>query len=124
MYQVLYPCILNSSSLHINIYRQREWVFLDNARFYPSPSAGPHFPTLDEIGEQLEEIRLDEEWFLHPKHTRALRRSQKWHERCGRSSGDHTAEESQDSGLEMEGQALLPSLPEEGCFRKLAPFWK
>lgn len=115
----LYRRISNSSPLHLNIYRQRAWVFLDDGRLYPSSGAGPHFPTRDELDELSAEIRLDSEWFMYPFRTRALHRSQKWHdEQHGMSSDNQTATRPQDSELETS------SPTEERYFRNPVRFWR
>ncbi|KAK2007154.1 hypothetical protein LZ32DRAFT_641459 [Colletotrichum eremochloae] len=62
------------------IYQQRAWVFLDDARLYPSPSpdAKPHFPTEDDIlNEQFDNTKQDEDWFTYPHQTQARHRSLK-----------------------------------------------
>ncbi|UPK94945.1 hypothetical protein LCI18_005880 [Fusarium solani-melongenae] len=110
MYQLLHTQLSGHSSLHANIYRQRAWTFFDDDRFYPSSGGvGPHFPTLDELGEPLSETGEYEEWFSNPKRARALHRSQKWHdERVGKAYGVRRPHEPQNAKMEMAPQAPLP----------------
>ncbi|KAK1997179.1 hypothetical protein LX36DRAFT_83913 [Colletotrichum falcatum] len=51
MYQILHPRLTSKVDIQRKIYRQRAWVFFDDARFYPvpSPDAKPHFPTEDDM---------------------------------------------------------------------------
>ncbi|KZL76575.1 hypothetical protein CT0861_05703 [Colletotrichum tofieldiae] len=125
MYQMLYPLISDSFQMHKNIYRQRAWVFFDDARFYLSHGSKPHFPTRNELEkEQSDTIGLDEGWFLNPAHTRALHRSQKWHdEQRGRFPDEREVEKPQDSELDKEHQVSLPSVIDVRYFSILRPFW-
>ncbi|KAF5012264.1 hypothetical protein FDECE_1645 [Fusarium decemcellulare] len=120
MYQLLRPRINRHYPLHKNIYRQRAWVFLDDARFYPSASAEPHFLTSDKLLAGI--IIPGEGWPLGPGKERAVRRSRKWHdERRGVFSRDEGV---QSSARETTCQDLLPTLTEEKFSGTFAPFWR
>ncbi|KAH7148234.1 hypothetical protein EDB81DRAFT_932578 [Dactylonectria macrodidyma] len=128
MYQLLYPRIADTSTLHRNIYRQRAWVFFDDARLYPTSSPGPHFPTSDDLEELSMEEAGNEQWFSNPGAVRAQHRSRKWHDKqCWGVHNDQRVNEPQDLDREMEHLVPLPPLSlqsEEGIFGELAPFWQ
>ncbi|KAI5458480.1 hypothetical protein BGZ63DRAFT_362772 [Mariannaea sp. PMI_226] len=107
MYQVLFQLIEEDSGLVQDIYRQRAWVFLDDARAYPPSSLVLHFPTSDELDE-LEAQRStvgcdDRSLYLYPGLTRAQHRSQEWHEKRRLiADDDQWASHSSDSDLDTE----------------------
>ncbi|KDN68127.1 hypothetical protein CSUB01_10907 [Colletotrichum sublineola] len=132
-------------------YQQRAWVFLDDARFYPSPShsnpwqifgwvlvdrAGfrispssemPHFPTRSEYSDQRRGSYRYEDNPEALDELRAQHRSQKWHdEQGGISPGSAKAENPQDSKLEKEHQVSLPSILSVNGrhVSTLCPFWE
>ncbi|KAH7017190.1 hypothetical protein EDB80DRAFT_873919 [Ilyonectria destructans] len=110
LYQELYPRLTYNQPLQLEIYRQRAWVFLDDARF--SFGSSPHFPTSDELDSQSIELAKIEEWFLNPHPTRARNRSQKWHDEQRASvDNDQRVNDAQASGLKMECQTPLIPLP-------------
>ncbi|KPM35937.1 hypothetical protein AK830_g10645 [Neonectria ditissima] len=114
----------DGNDLQQHIYRQRAWVFLDDARLYPSFSLAPHFPTSDEIVAQNTITMASEEWFMGPLHTRARHRSRKWHEKGPLSVDDN---QYQDSELEAEYEDPLPPLfvrSEQTRSGQLARFWR
>lgn len=82
MYRMLHPQMIFHNDTLAATYEQRTWVFLDDARFYPSLSANarPHFPTKEEaLDERFKTIQKDEDYWDHPWQARARHRSQKWH---------------------------------------------
>ncbi|KAK8108983.1 hypothetical protein PG984_014784 [Apiospora sp. TS-2023a] len=126
MYRMLYSRIQPRYQLQRRMYRQRAWVFLDNARFYPSSVGKPHFPTPYDLDQELDEAGLDEGWLTNPAQARALGRlgrSQKWDdEQCLGSPDDSKMGVSQDSDPEEERNAPLPDVA-AGRFRISRPFW-
>lgn len=126
LYQELYPRLTYDLPLQLKIYRQRAWVFLDDARFCFGVSS--HFPTSDELDNQSSELAKNEEWFLDPYPIRARNRSQKWHDKRRASvNNDERVNDPQTAGLKMECQTPLIPLPPasvEERFGNLAPFWQ
>lgn len=105
IYQMLHPQMIFHYDTLATTYEQRAWVFLDDARFYPSLSANarPHFPTKEEaFGERFKTIQKDEDYWDHRWQARARHRSQKWHNEM--SPTKTKPEDHQDLELEEECQ--------------------
>ncbi|EXF85198.1 hypothetical protein CFIO01_03269 [Colletotrichum fioriniae PJ7] len=103
MYRMLHPQMIFHYGTLATTYEQRAWVFLDDARFYPSPSANArsHFPTEEEaLDERFKTIQKDEDCWDHPWQARARHQSQKWHNEM--SPTNTKPEDYQDSELEEE----------------------
>ncbi|KAK8057349.1 hypothetical protein PG996_011286 [Apiospora saccharicola] len=123
MYRILYSRIESGHHLQRRMYRQRAWVFFDDARFYPSAFGKPHFPTPYDLDQERYEAGLDEGYLKNPARARALGRSQKWHdEQCGVSPDVGKMETAQTPEPGKECNAPLPEVV-DGRFRISRPFW-
>ncbi|KXH25857.1 hypothetical protein CSIM01_12512 [Colletotrichum simmondsii] len=123
MYRILHSRIIPNYMTLTKTYLQRAWVFLDDARFYPSssPDASPHFPTEDEaLEERYQTMKKDEDYWDHPWRARARHRSQKWHNEM--SPEKIKVEDDQDSELEKVRQISLPEIVDGRCSDNL--LWK
>lgn len=104
-------------------FRQRAWVFFDDARFYPNHDLDAHFPAIMELKRQND--LMQHEYYLAPDVMRAQRRSQKWHDDFDEISPAGIVEED-DGGVKLEVEDRNLSPPrffDERRSRKLIPFW-
>ncbi|KFA76489.1 hypothetical protein S40288_01558 [Stachybotrys chartarum IBT 40288] len=131
LYTMLHPRTARFRGVQREIYRQRAWAFLDDDRLYPAASPLPPLPTWDELGEQCDKNQHVEGWFEEPSQTRALRRSQKWHDAQASEASctQPTAQKSDEPELRpgpepgVDGQHVrLPSTLAE-CSLGIRPFW-
>lgn len=115
MYRLLQSRIDPRHRLQHQIYRQRAWPFLDNARFYPSSAWTPHFPASADLARQLcADLAIG----------RALRRSQTWHDGGRPPTRDEASlmEIARDAEPETESNHSLPDVV-DGNARLSQPFW-
>ncbi|KAJ4264359.1 hypothetical protein NW762_005557 [Fusarium torreyae] len=126
MYQLLYPLFSSACAVRKKVYQQRAWLFFDDHRFYPSLGAPwSVFPEKVQIKEELAKLLWVEGWLGDPARTRALHRSQKWHdERLGKPSENSEIGEPHDSNLDETCQYSLPNVKGGIPNRELIPFWK
>lgn len=132
LYTMIHPRTARFRGVQREIYRQRAWAFLADDCLYPAASPLPPLPTWDELGEQCDKNQHVEGWFQEPSQTRALRRSQKWHDAqvseasCTQPTAQKPDELESRFGPEPEvdGQHVrLPSTLAE-CSLGIRPFWQ
>ncbi|KAF5008408.1 hypothetical protein FDECE_5314 [Fusarium decemcellulare] len=122
-HRIQYDTVSQTSRLHLRIYRQRAWVFFDDARLF---SSSPFtFPTKNDLSKELEQTSLDMEWISDPRGARSLRRSQKT-PGCATCSICRPVEEADQEKYEEHGRGRyqLPCLKDNASFSRLLRFWE